>query len=136
MSTYSKLFEFFIFIDGDLKFISKRLDAHYDWLPSPYTLKERHPKTKIVDYGDGCEVKHDVEAESFIILVSRAKCSFFEKVKSLNVKYSLLVKNIYIIWYKMDISVCSMLQMLRCQRGRGASTHSLPLTSKVKTALS
>eukprot|EP00795_Rhopilema_esculentum_P014430 gene14430-5486_t len=68
--------------DGDVKFVSKRLDARYDWLPSPYTLKAKHPKTKIVDYGDGCSVKEKIYAASSIILVSRkGSCSFFEKIQ-------------------------------------------------------
>eukprot|EP00794_Sanderia_malayensis_P003073 gene3073-3537_t len=67
---------------GDIKFISKRLDARYDWLPSPYTLKARHPKTRVVNYGDGCKLKSDVEGRSRILLVSReGSCSFFEKIQ-------------------------------------------------------
>ena len=72
---------FFSFSDGDVFFVAKRLDARYDWLPSPYTLKTKHPKTKLLDYGDGCSFKKELSAASSVIVVSRkGKCSFFEKV--------------------------------------------------------
>ena len=72
---------FFSFSDGDVVFVAKRLDARYDWLPSPYTLKTKHPKTKLVEYGDGCTFKKDISVASSVIVVSRkGKCSFFEKV--------------------------------------------------------
>jgi len=68
--------------DGDVFFVAKRLDARYDWLPSPYTLKTKHPKTKLLDYGDGCSFKKELSAASSVIVVSRkGKCSFFEKMK-------------------------------------------------------
>ena len=71
----------FLFLDGDVLFVTKRLDARYDWLPSPYTLKAKHPKTKLVHYGDGCSCEEEVSAASAIIVVSRkGKCSFFDKV--------------------------------------------------------
>ena len=71
----------FSFSDGDVFFVAKRLDARYDWLPSPYTLKAKHPKTKLVQYGDGCSFKEEIPAASNIIIVSRkGDCSYFEKV--------------------------------------------------------
>ena len=65
-------------------FVSKRLDARYDWLPSPYGLKAKYPRIQIIDYGDGCKVKEGVEASKMAILVSRkGSCSFFDKVSPL-----------------------------------------------------
>jgi len=68
--------------EGDVMFVMKRLDARYDWLPSPYKLKPKHSKVKVKFFSDGCKKK--AESTTFsgkIALVSReGNCSFFEKI--------------------------------------------------------
>ena len=68
-------------------FVMKRLDARYDWLPSPYKLKPKHNKVKVKFFGDGCKKKGSgTESSTYsgkILLVSReGNCSYFEKVNS------------------------------------------------------
>jgi len=68
--------------DGDVKFVSKRLDGRYDWLPSPYVLKATHPRTKVVDYGNGCEENMSGNFTNELVLISRdGNCSFYTKIK-------------------------------------------------------
>ena len=72
--------------EGDILFVSKRLDARYDWLPSPYTLKSKFPKIRLVNFGDACgEIKADpsVNYTASAALISReGNCSFFTKMQN------------------------------------------------------
>ncbi|XP_047136930.1 uncharacterized protein LOC100204111 isoform X1 [Hydra vulgaris] len=66
--------------DGDVQFVSKRLDGRYDWLPSPYTLKTKHPKSKVAYFGNGCSANVE-DFTNKVALVSRGgKCSYFKKM--------------------------------------------------------
>jgi len=67
--------------EGDVNFVIKRLDARYDWLPSPYKLKPKHSKMKIKFFGDGCKKKLSEGYTGKVVLISReGNCSFFEKI--------------------------------------------------------
>ena len=74
------------------------MDGRYDWLPSPYTLKAKYPRSEIVDFDDGCqhETMDVVNLTSKIALVSRdGKCSYYEKVR--------------VIWTTVLIGVSSLI---------------------------
>lgn len=71
---------FFQFVDGSVKLISKRLDGRYDWLTSPYNVKEK--RSQIVAIGDGCEKSPGTKYTNKVVLISNdGKCTYFEKVK-------------------------------------------------------
>lgn len=68
------------YLEGDVLFVVKRLDARYDWLPSPYKLKPKHSKLQIVSFNDGCRSKAKSSYDNKIVLISReGNCSFFDK---------------------------------------------------------
>lgn len=68
--------------EGDVYFVNKRLDGRYDWLPSPYTLKAKYPRTKIADYGDGCSDLPGNFSTQLLLISREGNCSFFQKMKS------------------------------------------------------
>jgi hypothetical protein len=50
---------------GDVLKVTERVDARYDWLPSPHTLANKHKSLKLKYYGDACESRKDhVQRES------------------------------------------------------------------------
>ena len=75
---------FFLFIlEGEISFVSKRLDGRYDWVPSPYTLKTKHPKAPIVKYGNGCELQGGNFSGKIVLMSRGNNCSFVTKVTEL-----------------------------------------------------
>ena len=65
--------------------MSKRLDARYDWLPSPSTALAKYDHLLVVFVGDACDGNMIVNVnEDYLALVSMegAKCSYFTKVSS------------------------------------------------------
>ena len=62
-----------------MKLVSKRLDGRYDWLTSPYSIKQK--RSKIVDIGDGCDNSTSTKYTNTVVLISNNnKCSYFQKV--------------------------------------------------------
>ena len=95
---------------GEVVFVAQRLDARYDWLPSPHTLIHKHTRFNIAFYGNACSYKSEWEEgnsgpedsddnmnkkhkskvrEGRIALVSPGDCSVFTKV--IEVKQLLIV---------------------------------------------
>lgn len=88
---------------GEVVLVAQRLDARYDWLPSPHNLVHKHIHFHIVYYGNACHFKSEWEkssqnsddkktenshktkaSEGRIALVSPGgDCSFFTKVTGL-----------------------------------------------------
>ena len=76
--------------------VAKRLDARYDWLPSPHSLIHKHSHFIISYYGNACNLKPEWRvakkhldddkkqkkktSEGRIALVSPGDCSLFTKV--------------------------------------------------------
>ena len=84
---------------GEVVMVTPRLDARYDWLPSPHNLIHKHTHLNIALYGEACDMEsvweqrqendEDEEeakelkgkvSEGRIALVSPGGCSFFTKV--------------------------------------------------------
>ena len=76
--------------------MAKRLDARYDWLPSPHDLIHKHSHFIVSYYGNACNLKPEWRvakerldddkkqkkktSEGRIALVSPGDCSLFTKV--------------------------------------------------------
>ena len=77
------LFSFFIvFTPGDAFCVVKRLDARYDWLPSPNTLA-KYGHLFIVYVGDACSPNiflNDVTGQLALVSNDTGACSYFTKV--------------------------------------------------------
>lgn len=68
----------------DVSLTLPRLDAHYDWLPSPETtFNNRTLPAKVI--GDGCAA--DEKAKGVIAIVSEKNCDYFVKVGHLTHYY-------------------------------------------------
>ena len=90
-------------LSGEVMLVAPRLDARYDWLPSPHDLVHKHTHFQIVYYGNACQFKSEWGksspnngdkrtenslktkiSEGRIVLVSPGgDCSFFTKVTGL-----------------------------------------------------
>ena len=88
---------------GEVMLVAPRLDARYDWLPSPHNLIHKHTRFRIVYYGNACHFQTDwgkssqnndnkktkksqkiKPSEGRIALVSPGgDCSYFTKVTGL-----------------------------------------------------
>lgn len=87
--------------EGEVVLVAPRLDARYDWLPSPHNLIHKHARFNIAFYGDACDLQSlweqrqenqndgdDKESkkqkektnEGRIALVSPGGCSLFTKI--------------------------------------------------------
>ena len=81
-------------IAGGILRVSKRLDARYDWLPSPSTALAKYGHLLVVSVGDACDgnmflnVNHDYLA---LVSMEGAKCSYFTKVSSSLLQFSILL---------------------------------------------
>lgn len=78
--------------------MSKRLDARYDWLPSPTTLA-KYGHLLVVFVGDACDSNMFINVQDdYLALVSMegAKCSYFTKVSHLPFTF----QHIVIPWNK------------------------------------
>jgi len=70
---------------GGILRVSKRLDARYDWLPSPSTALAKYGHLLVLFVGDACDgnilmnVKDDYLA---LVSMEGAKCSYFTKVQN------------------------------------------------------
>ena len=77
------LFSFFIvFTPGEAFCVVKRLDARYDWLPSPNTLA-KYGHLFIVYVGDACSPNmflNDVAGQLALVSNDTGACSYFTKV--------------------------------------------------------
>lgn len=69
----------------------ERIDARYDWLPSPHTLANKHKTLKLKYYGDACanyktnkkilkNAKHKKGVGELALVTAAGNCSFFTKV--------------------------------------------------------
>jgi len=85
---------------GEVVLVAPRLDARYDWLPSPHNLVHKHTRFQIVYYGNACHFKSEWEKSSQNIIEKKTEnshktkaseerialvspggdCSFFTKV--------------------------------------------------------
>lgn len=75
-------------IAGEILRVSKRLDARYDWLPSPSTALAKYGHLLVVFVGDACNESMSINVnEDYLALVSMegAECSYFTKVSSLSI---------------------------------------------------
>lgn len=86
---------------GEVMLVAPRLDARYDWLPSPHNLARKHTRFQIVYYGNACHFQSHwgkssqnndnktkklktKPSEGHIALVSPGgDCSYFTKVTRL-----------------------------------------------------
>lgn len=89
---------------GEVILVAQRLDARYDWLPSPHNLAHKHAHFNIAFYGNACDYQSELEeskvdegddyhekrnnhkgkgSEGRIALVSPGGCSLFTKVTGL-----------------------------------------------------
>ena len=76
------LHSFYFFYKGGILAVSKRLDARYDWLPSPDSLS-KFGHIRIVYIGDACSANISVPVSGHLALVSPdGQCSYFTKVLS------------------------------------------------------
>ncbi|KXJ29739.1 uncharacterized protein LOC110241053 [Exaiptasia diaphana] len=85
---------------GDIISVVERLDARYDWLPSPHTFSHRHSMLKLKYYGDACELstedlsrahskdklkdKKKSKKPGIIALVIAGKCSLYRKIRNMS----------------------------------------------------
>ncbi|XP_031560536.1 uncharacterized protein LOC116296630 isoform X2 [Actinia tenebrosa] len=87
---------------GDIIKVMERLDARYDWLPSPHTLVNKHKSLKLKYYGDACASidhvqnkskknyktnkkilrnnKHKKGVGELALVTASGDCSFFDKI--------------------------------------------------------
>ena len=49
---------------GEVVLVAQRLDARYDWLPSPHNLVHKHTRFHITYYGNACHFNSEWEEES------------------------------------------------------------------------
>lgn len=90
--------------EGEVMLVAPRLDARYDWLPSPHGLVHKHTRFQIVYHGNACHFQsnwgkrsqnnHDKKTlksqrtkaiEGHIALVSPGgDCSFFTKIQHMS----------------------------------------------------
>ena len=49
---------------GEVMLVIQRLDARYDWLPSPHNLNHKHVRYRIAYYGNACHFNSEWEEES------------------------------------------------------------------------
>lgn len=82
-SVYFSIYTLFIFFyKGGISAVSKRLDARYDWLPSPDSLS-KFGHIRIVYIGDACNANISENVSGRLALVSPdGQCSYFTKVLS------------------------------------------------------
>lgn len=90
-------------LTGEVVLVAQRLDARYDWLPSPHHLIHKHTRFNITFYGNACNFQSDWQenkiddknggdklrkkhkkkiSEGRIALVSPGGCSLSTKVSS------------------------------------------------------
>ena len=66
----------------NLILVTKRLDARYDWLPSPQAITAKYHKLLYVSVGDACKpIEANVTGSLALVSMEGANCSFFTKVK-------------------------------------------------------
>ena len=90
----------FFSFSGEVVLVARRLDARYDWLPSPHNLAHKHTHFQIAYYGNACHFKSEWEKNSQSNIEKKTKnshktnareerialvspggdCSFFTKV--------------------------------------------------------
>ena len=84
-------------IAGGIILVSKRLNARYDWLPSPSTALAKYGHLLVVFVGDACDARNMVVNvnDDYLALVSMegAKCSYFTKVGSFSFQFSVLLSD-------------------------------------------
>ena len=68
------------FSSGYIMCVAKRLDARYDWLPSPTTLS-KYGHLQVVYVGDACSSNRFYsDVTGHLVLVASGGCSYFTKV--------------------------------------------------------
>ena len=95
--------------------VARRLDARYDWLPSPDTLA-KYGRLLVVYVGDACSPDTFVNrAAGHLALVSNetGNCSYFIKVRFIGVFYGTYPGENKINWYfnLIDLFVKHMQEM-------------------------
>ena len=79
--------------------MARRLDARYDWLPSPFQMTNMQTSLELVDYGSACRIKQKQKVKQTLagfqqwkrkkykrkhgkvaLVSSYGGCSLFEKV--------------------------------------------------------
>lgn len=83
LTVVSLLSLLFNLISGGILLVSKRLDARYDWLPSPSTALAKYGHLLLRFVGDACDGNMSTNVkDDYLALVSMegAKCSYFTKV--------------------------------------------------------
>ena len=81
-------------IAGGILRVSKRLDARYDWLPSPSTALAKYGHLLVVFVGDACDANMFMNVkDDYLALVSMegVKCSYFTKVSSFSFTFQHIV---------------------------------------------
>ncbi|XP_077988926.1 uncharacterized protein LOC144443344 [Glandiceps talaboti] len=61
--------------------VMKRLDARYDWLPSPVSVFGEKP-TQIVSAGNGCQSREDTKGK-IAFISNDGECSYFSRVSNM-----------------------------------------------------
>lgn len=69
---------------GEIHMVSKRLDARYDWLPSPDTLA-KYGHLQVAFVGDACNASsfvNPVNGKLALVSMEGVQCSYFTKVQN------------------------------------------------------
>ena len=73
----------------NLTLVTKRLDARYDWLPSPQAITAKYHKLPYVSVGDACKpIEANVTGSLALVSMEGTNCSFFTKVKKVHILMS------------------------------------------------
>lgn len=81
---------------GDAIKVAERLDARYDWLPSPHAFSHHHSTFRLKYYGEGCDLSSEdilrarqknqnhkkKKAGEIALVLASGKCSIYKKVSS------------------------------------------------------
>lgn len=98
-------------IAGGILRVSKRLDARYDWLPSPSTALAKYGHLLVLFVGDACDgnilmnVKDDYLA---LVSMEGAKCSYFTKVSSFSFTVQHITMGLPWTWLSAKLFICQM----------------------------
>ena len=71
------------YFSGNIRSVTKRLDARYDWLPSPNNLNSAHKRLPLKFVGDACALpSDDLTGSLAVATMSGHSCSCFTKASS------------------------------------------------------
>lgn len=89
--------------------MSKRLDARYDWLPSPSTALAKYGHLLVVFVGDACDANMFMNVkDDYLALVSMGgvKCSYFTKVSSFSFNFQHIVMDYRDLAFLLSSLIC------------------------------